>query len=457
MRQGSDLVAALRDLAHSPHNAALLAEVHDERPEDLASALERLSHDEGLAVLKLLEPGQGAAVLVELPTETARRYAADLPDEVLATYLDLLPMDDAIDVEREVGSERFESLLELIPVEDAREIRRLRSYPEGSVGRVMTERFFEASGSATMEEILADLRQAREDKYETVNDIYVVDEDRFLKGVFSLRKALRADPKARAVEIMRHDPVVAKAEEPAEEAARRMARYGFYALPVIDDRGRMVGIFTGDDAQSVLREAESQDVLALGAVAGPAESYLSLNPFQLYKRRIGWLFALFVAETFTGSVMRHYTGMGEERGGVGILALVPFIPLIIGAGGNSGSQVTTTITRALALGEVGPRDWALVLGRELATATMIGSTLGLVGLLRSVTWWETPWSVSMVVGLSLPAVVLWAAMVGSVLPLAAKRVGIDPAVMSAPFITTFVDATGLIIYFEIALRLVPKF
>ncbi|MCW5940475.1 MAG: magnesium transporter [Fimbriimonadaceae bacterium] len=455
MRQGADLVAALRELAQTPDDAELLADVCDERPEDLASALERLSDDEGLVVLRLLKPEQGGAVLVELPTEIARRYAADLPDEVLATYLDLLPMDDALDLEEEVGAERFESLLDSIPIEDAREIRRLRAYPENSVGRLMTEKFFEVSESATMRQILADLRQASEDKYETVNDIYVVDESRYLKGLFSLRKALRADPKTRAVEIMRDEPVVAKADEEAEEAARRMARYGFYALPVIDSRGRMVGIFTGDDAQTVLREAESQDVLALGAVIGPAESYLSLNPFQLYKRRIGWLFALFVAETFTGSVMRHYTGMGQDKGGIGMLALVPFIPLIIGAGGNSGSQVTTTITRALALGEVGVRDWALVLGRELMTAVMIGTTLGVVGFARSVTWWDTPWSLSLVVGLALPAVVLWAATIGSLLPLAAKRVGIDPAVMSAPFITTFVDATGLIIYFEIALRTIP--
>jgi magnesium transporter len=397
---------------------------------------------------------QAANVMVELPTETARALARHLPDTVLAAYLDVLPMDDAIDLQEELEPERFEALLEVIPEDDAREIRRLMKSPRGSVGRLMTERFFEVGPETTMAQLLADLRQASEDKYETVNDVYVLDGAGRLLGVFSLRKALRADPDVRAKEIMREDVVVAHLDDSDEDAARRMARYGFYALPVLDGEGRMVGIFTGDDAQAVLREAESKDVLALGAVSGSVESYLSLNVFQLYKRRMPWLMALFVAETLTGAVMRHYTGMAGDARGVGILALVPFIPLIIGAGGNSGSQVTTTITRALALGEVGLRDWANVLGKEFATALMIGLTLGFVGFLRAQFGWQTPLQLSMVVALALPTVVVWAGLVGSLLPIAAKRAGFDPAVMSAPFITTFVDATGLVIYFEIALRVI---
>lgn len=205
----------------------------------------------------------------------------------------------------------------------------------------------------------------------------------------------------------------------------------------------MVGLFTGDDAQYVLRAADTEDVLRLAAVSSKGEAYISLNSFQLYRRRIGWLLLLFIAETFTGSVLRNY-----ERE-LKVVALAFFIPLIIGAGGNSGSQVTTTITRALAVGEVRAADVWMVMRRELLTATLVGLTLGVIGFLRSQLW-HSSIQVSMVVGLALPTIVLWSALIGSVLPITARRLGFDPAVMSAPFITTFVDATGLVIYFEIA-------
>ncbi len=255
---------------------------------------------------------------------------------------------------------------------------------------------------------------------------------------------------------MRHSLIWVSPEMYGKEAARFIAKYAFYAMPVVDNRGRMIGIFTVDDAHDILEEADTQDVLALGGVSGDAEAYLSLSIWQLVKRRVPWLFGLFVAESLTGNVLRMY-GQGSDS--LKLNPLMFFIPLLIGCGGNSGSQVTTTITRSLALGEVKTNDWLRIMSREMATALISGLILGLVGFIR--TWlpvpilgWSSPVSLALVVGLTLPAIVLWATTVGSMLPLMAKRVGIDPAVMSAPFITTFVDATGLIIYFEIALRIV---
>lgn len=424
------------------------------RAEDIAEAFPRLEFSDRIAVLERVDPLMAAYVMVELPTETARELVDELPDETVAHYLDVLPPDDAIELSEELEPERFEALLEVIPVEDAQEIRRLMAYPEGSVGRLVSEKFFEVAPDMTVADILTLIRRAPEDKYETVNDIYVLDEGRHLIGVFSLRKALRSDLDAPARTIMREEVVVASATDPAEEAARTMARYGFYALPVLDKRGRMIGIFTGDDAQAILREAESEDVLKLGGVSGDVEAYLSLSAFDLVKRRLPWLTILFVAEFFTGTVLRHYTHQAAEGGRTTLAQLMIFIPLLIGAGGNSGSQVTTTITRALAVGDVTPRDALLVLRRELLVALAIGAVLGGVGYLRALSWGAT-WGISLTVGLALPSIVLWAATVGSVLPLAAKRARIDPAVMSAPFITTFVDATGLVIFFEIARAVLP--
>lgn len=439
----------LKTLAKVDQPDLVREELGSMRSEDLAAGIERISIEEGVAILKLLPSALAADTLIDMPTETARQIMRELPDRVLAHYLDILPMDDAIDFKEEVEPERFEALLQVIPDEDAREIRRLMAYPEESVGRVMTERFFWVTANQTMDEVIADLRLAPEEKYETVHDIYVIDDERHLLGVISLRKALRTPGDVQVRAVLNSDPVVCYAVESAEDASRRMARYGFFALPVLDDRGHIVGVLTGDDAQEIIRTAETEDVLALGGVSGDAESYFSLNVWQLVKRRLPWLFALFVAETATGFVLRHY---GESQD---LNPLTFFIPLLIGAGGNSGSQVTTTITRSLALGDIRPTDWVRVIRKEFLTACVVGAVLGLTGMLRAHLWGSSP-GLSIVVGLSLPAIVIWATTVGSMLPLLARRVNVDPAVMSAPFITTFVDATGLVIYFEIALMIMGK-
>ncbi len=426
-------------------------ELKSQPSEDVAFVLERAATEHSVAVLIRLPDLLAGEALVDASTEPVKAIVAELPDDYLARILDILPMDDASELRDEVGESRFERLLEMIPEEDAGEIERLLSYPEDSVAREITEHFFRVRPTDTMNDVLADLRAAKEDDYESVSELYVISDSGVLKGVFSLRKGLRADPTIPVSELMNTELIAVSVQETAETAARRMAKYGFYGLPVLDEAGRMVGLFMGDDAQEIIEEADSEDQLKLGAVSGPVETYISLSVWQLARRRLPWLAALFVAETFTGMVMRHY-GQSEE------LSLVPltfFIPLLIGAGGNTGSQVTTTLTRALALGEVTSRDWFLVLRREVLTALLIGAALGVIGYVRALYGWNTSPELSMVIGIALPSIVLWAGLVGSLLPLAARRLGIDPAVMSAPFITTFVDATGLVIYFEIARRILP--
>lgn len=436
------LVDQLRALSRTGSHEIVQEELEGIRAEDLAEGIVRLSTEEAVELLTLTDPDLAANVLVELPTDTARGIIQELPDDTIAYYLDVLPMDDALDLREELGDERFQALLHIIPDEDAAELRRLMSYPEDSVGQLMTERFFEVAPSTSMADLLEDIRRASDEKYETVNDVYVLSPDRHLLGVLSLRRAIRATPETTAQELMHAEVVTTQAHDPAEEAARTMARYGFYALPVLDPRGRMVGLFTGDDAQTVLREAETEDVLALGAVSGDAEAYMSLSVFKLYRRRIVWLLALFLAETLTGAVMRHYGGDGS------IPAYMFFLPLIIGAGGNAGSQATTMITRSLAIGEIDSRDWLIIFRKEFITALLVGGSLGLIGILRAAAWGASP-NLMISVGAALPTVVIWATAVGGLLPLAARRLRIDPAVMSAPFISTFVDATGLMIYFEI--------
>ncbi len=451
------LLELLRALAPVEDLATVRAELEGLRAEDLAEAFVRLESDEQLALLQNLDAETASNVLIELPTESARRLIDELPDEILAHYLDVLPMDDALELREEIEPDRFEALLQVIPEEDADELRRLMSFPEDSAGQLLTENFVEVGPLATMGGVIEMIRAASEEDFETVNYIYVLSEDRHLLGVLTLRRVLRAEPNAIARDIMNEDPITAPAKAGAEEVARTLARYGFSAIPLLDDRGRMLGILTADDAQEVLSEADTEDVLKLGAVSGDAESYLSLSVLQLAKRRLPWLLILFVAETLTGAVLRNYIPDESASKAVGQLAIIAkltlFIPLLIGAGGNSGSQVTTTITRALAVGEVRPSDFLRVIRREFVVALLIGLSLGVLAFLRALWGWNSGFEVSLTVGVALPCIVLWAASVGSVLPLAAKRAGVDPAVMSAPFIATFVDATGLVIYFEIARRI----
>lgn len=451
------LLDRLRALATVEDPETVRAELEGVRTEDLAEAFTRLDADEALALLPRLEAGTAADLLVELPNESTRRLIDELPDEIVAHYLDILPMDDALELREALEPERFEALLEVIPDEDAEEIRRLMAFPEGSAGQLLTENFVEVGPLASMGAVLEMIRTASDEDFETVNYIYVLSEDRHLLGVLTLRRVLRADPAATAREIMNPDPITAHAYEKSEDVSRMLARYGFSAIPLLDERGRMLGILTADDAQEVLSEADTEDVLKLGAVSGDAEAYLSLGVLQLAKRRFPWLLILFVAETLTGAVLRNYIPDESGHQTVGNLATIAkltlFIPLLIGAGGNSGSQVTTTITRALAVGEVRPSDFLRVMRREFSVALMLGAGLGFLAFLRALWGWNSGFEVSLTVGIALPCIVLWAATVGSVLPLAAKRAGFDPAVMSAPFITTFVDATGLIIYFEIARRI----
>lgn len=445
----------LRTLAKLNNPEAVREELETVRLEDLAEAFTRLEHEESLAILNKLEEETAAEILVELPTETARKLINELPDDMLAHYLDILPMDDALELQEELSPERFEALLEVIPAEDRLEIRRLMTYPEDSAGRIMTEDFLAVRPEDTVGEAIRLIREAPEEEYEAVNDVYVLTGDGHLVGVFSLRDAIRAEPDLLARDVMKSDLVTCSPLTLAEDVARQIARYGFYAMPVVDGRGRMLGFVTVDDAQEILSEADTEDVLALGGVSGDAEAYLSLSVAQLVRRRLPWLFVLFVAETLTGAVLRHYLGPSAvaDGGHLAIMAqLTLFIPLLIGAGGNSGSQVTTTITRALAVGEVKTSDFLIVFRREFVTALFVGAALGIVGFARAYFGWSSGWHVSLIVGIALPSIVVWAATIGSALPLGAKRLGIDPAVMSAPFITTFVDATGLIIYFEIARR-----
>src|SRR5690606_721896 len=276
---------------------------------------------------------------------------------------------------------------------------------------------------------------------ETIDVLYVVDDQRRLIGVVTLRSLVLAAADALVGSIMIAELVWASTDEDREEVARRLLAHDLLAIPVVDRERRLVGIVTVDDAVAVLEREDTEDVVRMGGASPLGEPYITASVPRVFRARVGWLLVLFVAEAFTGTVLRAFEGVLEE-----VVALAFFVPLLIGTGGNAGSQTTTTIVRAMAIGEVRFGDAARVMWKELRVGLLLGLTMAAVGTVRAVTW-GTGHQLAFVVASALVAVVLLATFVGSFLPMVLRRLRLDPAVVSAPFITTFVDAAGPLTYF----------
>lgn len=441
---------ALRIAPGDGGDVAMTAALRAQHPADIAEALEQLTHPEALGVFNWLDNARAAEVLDEIDPDLVRYLLDNAPPGRIADLLDRLPMDDAAEVVSEATPEQAEELLADLSVrapEDAAEVRELLSYADHTAGRLMTDKFVRLPRTISVEEAFRAVRSA-DPEVETLSDLYVVDtegERERLVGVLSLRDLVRASPEQRIGQIMTPDPVTVTVDTDQEEVARLISKYDFLALPVLDRDSLLAGIVTVDDVVDVLVEEQTEDVLKLGAVAASESPYLATGVLANVRARFGWLLLLFVASMFTGQVSRHFEGLVEQ-----VVVLAAFIPLLIGTGGNAGAQAVMTVTRALALGEVRFEDWLRVLWRELRTGLVLGGLLAVVGYLYIAFVWREGARLGLVIGYSLIAIVIWANVVGSLLPIAAKRMGLDPAVMSAPFITTLVDATGLFLYFTIA-------
>ncbi len=411
---------------------------------DIADVVDRLPDDESDRVFDMLAPPEAATVLSEVGVAAANRILNRLTSDKAAILLEYLPADDAAEVITESAPRGGEALLSAMDPEAADDVRTLLNFPDGSAGRLMTERFVRIAPDMTAEKVLAYLRQVDPD-VETFSDLYVTDEAGMLLGVVSLRQVLVAPPDRRVDEYMTTKVVSAAPTDDQEVVARLVAHYNFMALPIVD-RGRILGIVTVDDVLDVLVEEGTEDQLKFGAVEPGVlnQPYFTTSIWRVVRSRLGWLLLLFVAETATGSVLRHF-----EDELARVVALSFFIPLLIGTGGNTGAQTVSTIIRGIAIREIRLRDTGRVLARELASGALLGLLLGAVGFLRA-EMWGTGIELSIVVALTLLAVVLWANTVGALIPLVAQRFKVDPALVSAPLITTLVDASGLVIYLLIA-------
>jgi magnesium transporter len=452
------LLPELRELLQEAQDnpAEVVEALENFHPASLAEFSEGLTVDETWKLLELLPVQRRAEVFSFYSHQKQVELATGAGRERMSRLLEAMSHDDRVDLLKRLNDEVVESLLPLVTRADREDIRRLMSYPEGTAGAVMTTDYASLPPDVTVSEALNMLR-LQAPAAETIYYVYVVDPERHLIGFVSLRDLVLARPTALVRDIMQEEVISVPVEMDQEEVARQMAKYDFLAIPVVDSENRLVGIVTHDDVLDVVTEEATEDVQKFGAITPIEDNYLETPFVTVWRKRALWLSALFVAELFTFTALASYESAIQA-----VLALSLFVPLCISTGGNSGSQAATLIIRALALGHIQPRQWWRVFRHELSMGLALGLTLGIIGFLRA---YLTPQSVlgnadrvllAIVIAQAVCAICLWGTLVGSMLPIAFRRLGFDPGYASSPFVATFVDVTGIVIYFNIARLYLPQ-
>ncbi|MCL2455351.1 MAG: magnesium transporter [Micrococcales bacterium] len=438
-------VMSLLDIITAPLAANDLANVAaalaSAPTEHLAPALERLDSHQRAITYRLLPKDRALEVFEELSPGLQGDLIQALRDAEVAAIFAGLDPDDRVWLLDELPSSVAPRLMRGLPARERELTAEVLGYPHGSIGRRMSPEYVSAYADQTVDDAMGRVR-ARLDDAETVYTLPVLDAGRKVVGVVSLRDLLRADPSAQVRDLMR-EAQTAAADDDVEIAARRCADQGLLALPIVDHEARLVGILTIDDAVRILEQEESEDTARQGGVEPLRRPYLSTPVSAIIRSRVVWLLVLAVSAILTVQVLSTFEATIEQ---VTVLAL--FVTLLVGVGGNTGNQAATTVTRALALGDVRPRDIVHVLTREARVGFSLGALLGTMGVVLAGLVYG--FQIGLVVGLTLLAICTLAATVGGVMPLVARTIRVDPAVFSNPFITTFVDATGLIVYFLIA-------
>jgi magnesium transporter len=413
---------------------------------DVADLINQLKIHEAAAVFTMLPVARAVEVLDQPTLWRRSEIIAKLPPERASRILEDLAADERAAVVRDMGDHARRRLLPKLSSEMRAEVETLLLYSPRSAGGIMTTEFVDLLPDMKVRDALKHIRVVARQK-EAIYSCYVLEaETRRLLGALSLRDLIMAELDQPVSEVMRRRPVAVHVQDDQELVASLIAKYNLLAVPVLEADGRVVGFVTVDDVIDVLVEEGTEDVLKMAAIeAGALDRPYFDNPvLSVVRRRIGWLLLLFVAETFTGTVLRHF-----ESELAAVVALSFFIPLLIGTGGNAGAQTVTTIIRSMALGEIRMADAWRVFLREATTGLTVGLLLGVVAFGRALLWGaQLPLAVT--VSVTILAVCTWSTTIGSLVPLAAQRFRVDPAVLSAPLITTLVDATGLVIYFRIA-------
>ncbi len=411
---------------------------------DIAAYMEEMERADLLKLFRILPKSMAADVFSYLEIETEQYIITSMSDKDAANIIDNLMADDATDLLEEMPANVVKKLLTHASPDTRRDINHLLRYPEDSAGSIMTVEYVDLKETLTVEEAVARIRKVGVDS-ETINICYVLDQRRTLVGTVALRYLLLSPQDAIIGDIMHGNVISLHTMMDQEEVARQFKKYDFTSMPVVDNEERLVGIITVDDVVDILEEETTEDIEKMAAIVPSDKPYMRTSVIEAWKKRIPWLLLLMISATFTGRIIASFEDALSK-----FIVLNTFIPMLMDTGGNAGGQASAIIIRGLSLDEIEFKDWLTVVWKEIRTAVLCGLTLAVCNFIKIMLIERVAVQVALVVCLTLFMAVIVAKIVGSTLPMIAKKIGMDPAVMASPFITTIVDAISLLIYFWIA-------
>ena len=434
----------IRELLETRQYTNLRQKVAEMNTADVAAILEEMEEEELLKVFRILPKSMAADVFSYLEVDHQQMIITSLSDKEAANIIDNLMADDATDLLEEMPANVVKKLLANASADTRRDINHLLRYPEDSAGSIMTVEYVDLKEKMTVQDAINRIRQVGVDS-ETINICYVLDAKRTLVGTVALRYLLITPPDAVIGEMMHENVVFINTMMDQEEVARQFQKYDFTAMPVVDNENRLVGIITVDDIVDILQEEATEDIEKMAAIVPTDKPYMKTTVFETWKKRIPWLLLLMISATFTGSIITSF-----EDALSACVVLTAYIPMLMDTGGNAGGQASVTIIRGLSLNEIEFKDAFKVVWKEARVAVLCGLTLAAANFVKLLLFDRVTIAVAAVVCLTLVAAVFIAKIIGCLLPMLAKKIGFDPAVMASPFITTIVDALSLLIYFSIA-------
>jgi len=439
-----DLVAEIKELLDEKQYTKIRQKASEMNEADVAAVIEELDDSEQFKIFRILPKSMAADVFSHLETDSQQYIITSLSEKDAGSIIDNLMADDAADLLEEMPANVVKKLLANASPETRRDINHLLQYPEDSAGSIMTVEYVDLKENLTVSQAIERIRKVGVDS-ETINICYVLDSQRTLLGTVALRYLLLSDPDEIIGEIMHENVIALNTLMDQEEVARQFQKYDFIAMPVVDNENRLVGIITVDDVVDIMEEEATEDMEKMAAIVPSDKPYMRTGVFETWKKRIPWLLLLMVSATFTGSIITSF----EDALSVCVV-LTAYIPMLMDTGGNAGGQASVTIIRGLSLNEIEFSDIWKCLWKEMRVALLCGLTLAVCNFAKLLLLDRVSVAVALVVCLTLACAVLVAKLVGCLLPMVAKKIGFDPAVMASPFITTIVDALSLLVYFRIA-------
>ena len=438
------LAESIKELFESKNYAAIRAAINATEPQDLAIVCEELDGEMLIRFFRLMPKTVAAETFTEMETDTQESVIRCLSDSELRAVLDELYIDDTVDVIEEMPANVVKRILANSDRESRAQINRILNYPKDSAGSIMTVEYIRLDRNMSVSDAFARIRRIGVDK-ETIYTYYVTDHYKKLVGVVTAKKLMLNDPDTLVSELMDTDVIYVTTDEDKESVAMKMSHYDFLAMPVVDGDMRLVGIVTFDDAMDIVQDAATEDIEKMAAITPSDKAYLRTGVIQTWLARIPWLLLLMISAALTGAIISHY----EEALGK-VIALTAFIPMLMDTGGNGGSQASVTIIRGLSLGDIEFKDIFKVIWKEFRVSILCGLTLATANFIKMMIIDRVTVLVALTVCLTLIFTIMLAKFVGCTLPILAKKIGFDPAVMASPFITTIVDALSLLIYFNVA-------